>query len=678
MTRVMIALEEAAPKDITIVATAAEADVVVLHVISPGEMPIDGKRYVVVQYCGSKETANPQYQDLWRNALFVWSYYKNLAGELPASTRFMFAPLGIDSAFFRVARPSSREMEIVTTGTSTGPYAEAIEEVAWAVEELHKSMIHIGPSALEGWTPGRAYPHCWKTQENISDATMALFYRNAKRVSGLRHIEGFELPALEGLVCGARPIVFDRPDMRQWYDGIAEFVPELNGDELTKYLLSHLAKDPIAVTKEEIEHVRKRFNWTPIAAEFWQNLQDATHTATVSVGNYKRRLLWIGDAVASTGFARATHKICDVLKESFDVSILGLNYHGDPHPYSYPIYPCFSGGDMMGYGRVKALIEHIGPSVIVVMNDPWNMQEYLKRIGNVPTIGYVAVDGQHCKGTELNGLAHAIFWTHFAQGEANLGGYTGPSSVVPLGVDLDVYFPQERAVMRERMQLPKILAHRGLSPNTFVVGVVGRNQWRKRLDLTIEYFAEWIHNGHIDDAVLWIHSAPTGDDAWDLTDLAGYYHVAERVIIPTIPRTLYGVDESTMARVYSLFDVLMSTTLGEGFGLPMFEAMACGVPVIAPDWSALGDLCRDAALLVPCTSTAAHPNQTNTIGGIADRRKMIIALDTMKDSRDVRHNYADRGLDRVREDRFRWETIGRQFTEIVESTLAQREVAVAI
>lgn len=383
----------------------------------------------------------------------------------------------------------------------------------------------------------------------------------------------------------------------------------------------------------------------------------------------KRRLLVCGDYGVSSGFGRALTHICESLSPEFDVHILGINFQGDSRQpdgsaWPYPVYHCPSGGDAFGLGRMKNVIETVGPALILVQQDPWNFQSYLELVKNVPMLGAVAVDGKCCRGTKLNGLAHAIFWTEFGRKEANLGGYTGDSTVIPLGVDLDIYQPYSRKETHERMSIPRVLQMRGLPPDTFIVGSVGRNQARKRLDLTIEYFAEWVHSKNIKDAALWLHLAPTGDDAFDLTLLGKYYGVSDRIMIPQIAFR-HGVSEDTMAYVYNIFDVLLSTSQGEGWSLPTQEAMACGTPCIVPAWAALGDWAKDASLQVRCSSTiCTPPRDITTIGGIADKQETIEALDAMYRDKTLRRLYSKRGVDCVHQTQYRWENIGAEYLRV--------------
>lgn len=390
----------------------------------------------------------------------------------------------------------------------------------------------------------------------------------------------------------------------------------------------------------------------------------------------KRRLLWIGDAGVSTGFARCTHEILPAVREHFDVHVLALGYDGDPHPAQgqFPIYRAASGGDGLGIARTAELIAKIGPAVCVIQNDPWNFPHYLARTGTTPVVGIVAVDGKNCRGTQLNGLQHAIFWTRFGEEQARLGGYSGESTVVPLGVDLAIYRPLDKAAVREKMNMPNILKQRGLPEDTFIVGVVGRNQQRKRLDLTLEYFSHWINEFDVPDAALWIQQAPTGERAYDLEQLARYYKIIDRMILTATSKDQQGVPEEVLVRVYNVFDAMVTTTQGEGWGLPQMEGMACGIPQVVPRWAALEEWAT-AAARVACSTTAATPAGVNVIGGIADRADFCAALDRIYRSKELRSKMTAEGLGLVRRQEYRWPEIGTATSDAIRRALNSTPVA---
>lgn len=58
------------------------------------------------------------------------------------------------------------------------------------------------------------------------------------------------------------------------------------------------------------------------------------------------------------------------------------------------------------------------------------------------------------------------------------------------------------------------------------------------------------------------------------------------------------VDDADLPALYAAADVFASTTLYEGFGIPIVEAMACGVPVVCSNNSSLPEAAGDAALQV--------------------------------------------------------------------------------
>jgi glycosyltransferase involved in cell wall biosynthesis len=380
------------------------------------------------------------------------------------------------------------------------------------------------------------------------------------------------------------------------------------------------------------------------------------------------RVLWLGDANCSSGFARCTHAVCDELHEAgWDVNVLGVNHYGDSHDYPYPIYSCYhpldKGRDTFGVSRLPHLTYNLKPDLVVLLTDPWNVPIYLEELDGLPddferppVVAWLAVDAMNQNAEPLNALDHVVVWTKFAADELRAGGYEGQTSVVPLGVDLDVYHPRDRATSRD------IVMPKGIPKHAFIAGVVGRNQPRKRLDLTLAYFAEWGEK----DAWLYLHVAPTGDHGFNLLSLIKYYGLGGRVILSQ-PHVGRGIANDQMPWVYSALNVYWSTTQGEGWGLPTLEAMACGVPCAVPDFAGLGDWTGDAALKVPCTGSAINAPlnaQAYTVGRVPDEKGMVWALNSLHKDGALREKYANRGL--ALAETLSWQRTGELFRAVVE------------
>lgn len=75
--------------------------------------------------------------------------------------------------------------------------------------------------------------------------------------------------------------------------------------------------------------------------------------------------------------------------------------------------------------------------------------------------------------------------------------------------------------------------------------------------------------------------------------------VRERLQDPRIAahvRSLGFVPDEEMPGMYAACQALIFPSLGEGFGLPVIEAMACGTPVLSSNASSLPEVAGDAAL----------------------------------------------------------------------------------
>jgi len=421
------------------------------------------------------------------------------------------------------------------------------------------------------------------------------------------------------------------------------------------------------------------------------------------------KVLFIGDSpTVSTGFSRCTRVACDALHSAgHDVTVLGMAYYGDPHSFPYKIWPCYAPLDRAksygGEARLPSMIARIKPDVIVILQDPWNLPTYFECLDSVaeecktrgiefnipPVVGWLAVDSKNQKGEQLERLSHVMVWTEFAREEfaKSIATYSGPLDlhrliylgidVVPLGVDTSLFYPRDKKQSRielgfDQLQIPL---------DSFIVGVVGRNQARKRLELTLDYFASWIHSYNVNDAFLYLHVAPTGDASCDLKSLVKYFGLSGRVIVHT-PDAGIGDEDSRMPFVYSAMDVYMTQSQGEGFGLPALEAMACGVDCVLPDHSAFntqsGWVKKNCAYRVPCSGvalTAPQGRNPYTVGAVADKEETVKCLSFIYQQRNALYPSMPNQDALILAETLSWENTGRLFVESLEGFMARAKRA---
>ncbi len=373
------------------------------------------------------------------------------------------------------------------------------------------------------------------------------------------------------------------------------------------------------------------------------------------------RLLWIGDALVPTGFATVTHAVLNHLQHDWEIVVSGVNYDGGDHDLPYRVMPARQGGDMWGMNRFQDLCTEFDPAAVVINNDWWNVAQFAKLApAGVPVIGYMPVDGGNLDPTameELNKLHAAVWYTGFGHREACAAGFTGRRQIIPHGIDTKMFQPTDRHAARRFLELK-------VPSNAFIVGNVNRNQPRKRLDLTIQIFSAWIKQHRIPNAQLLLHCAQK-DVGWDLRKVAAYYGVADRLILTGAEDMRDMQEAGRMKFIYNSLDVQMTTTLGEGWRLTTMEGMACGIPQIVPDSSALGEWARPA-VKIACSRTLINP-EINTTGALVDEAAFVAALQSLYQSRAARSRLATQGLAHVRSESFRWENVSRQFHALLAS-----------
>lgn len=153
---------------------------------------------------------------------------------------------------------------------------------------------------------------------------------------------------------------------------------------------------------------------------------------------------------------------------------------------------------------------------------------------------------------------------------------------IPHGVDSKAFYPLEKS---EKEELRKKWGF----TDKFVVGVVARNQPRKNLDRTIKTFR--LVADKIPNAVLFLHLDPNdpAQPMFKIHSLITKYNLENRVVYSGM-NAFNGFPQTEMNNVYNLMDCFFLSTSGEGFGIPIIEAMSCEVPVIATNYTTTPEL----------------------------------------------------------------------------------------
>lgn len=161
---------------------------------------------------------------------------------------------------------------------------------------------------------------------------------------------------------------------------------------------------------------------------------------------------------------------------------------------------------------------------------------------------------------------------------------------IPHAVDTTLFRPQPeiRDAVRDELEIPR---------EAFLVGMVAANVGgvdRKSFDESLLAFARFAREH--DDVWMYAHTQSNkgggGRGGLDLELVATTYQVPPgRLRFPHPETFQVGLPAAAVAYIYQAFDVLLNPSKGEGFGVPIIEAQASGVPVIVSNHSAMPELC---------------------------------------------------------------------------------------
>lgn len=108
------------------------------------------------------------------------------------------------------------------------------------------------------------------------------------------------------------------------------------------------------------------------------------------------------------------------------------------------------------------------------------------------------------------------------------------------------------------------------------------------------------------------------------------------------------IDDKEFVRVYQNAELFVWLSEYEGFGLPVLEAMACGVPVLTTKMTSLGEVIGDYPLWV---------NNPNNVKEITEKMEKALL------NKELREKMIKKGLERAKQ--FSWQKTGKETLKII-------------
>ena len=382
------------------------------------------------------------------------------------------------------------------------------------------------------------------------------------------------------------------------------------------------------------------------------------------------RILWISDAGSHGGFANVTHSIGERLVRDYghDIHVLAVNYRGDHWPTNLKLYPATLDDpkDTMGMTRYVKMLAQVMPEAIVFVNDPkvvlnslmanpFDPERVLWRgmkmpdgaVYRPPILAYLAIDGYNSPRSWdfLVDRVQRIAMSHFGQ-------QTMPEApVVWHGVDTSVFYPRDKREAKRAL---------GFDPDGFLVLRVDKNTWRK------DYPASWkalrpALRAHPDIAVHF-HCRRNASDGYDLEGVRwNDEDIRERVTHTADLGLTVGVGEDQLATLYSAADLFLSTSWGEGFGLTLLEAMACGTPALAQDCSSITEVVGPGGILVKPKGRMHVPMGQEQC--IPDVDKFAYWIEHLYNARAMREKLGQAAVEHAAQ--FSWDVAASRFNDLL-------------
>lgn len=333
-------------------------------------------------------------------------------------------------------------------------------------------------------------------------------------------------------------------------------------------------------------------------------------------------LAFTDDPSGATGYSiQARNILTRFHKQGFQIACIAINkidesplrpFDDDRMPFK-TFRANIDSTDPEGRNLLMKVFGKLAPNVLFVMGDIWSFRGWFAQWLEsnqfwrpFKTIGYYSCEYPlNDEDLEILSLTdYPVCHSKWGLGFENGAGY----DVIKNKVRRLIYIPDtvDSKVFRWSSEDQRITdrASIGMKPEHFIICNVNRNSSRKDIGTTISVFRRV--KKEIPNARLYLHTVALDEfivgerinliEKCKLEGLSWGNSFEQDVCFPLNFTPHYGYPEDLLCRIYNACDLMISTSLSEGFGVTPLEAMFCGRPVLIPGHTGFSNICETVGL----------------------------------------------------------------------------------
>jgi len=361
----------------------------------------------------------------------------------------------------------------------------------------------------------------------------------------------------------------------------------------------------------------------------------------------RKRILLVGPSpYLATAYGNIARFLGNTLGTEYEVLAYAEAYIGNASRFGNFVVLSrptdLMGRTVPGHIQLRQCILRYKPDLILTIGDLMVLKTWIEQESRTKLLAYFPVDGYPFRPIEIQiakCLTYRVVPSRFGV-EVLEKFHNIEATYIPHHIDR-VFKPMNKRKCREIFGSP---VNR---KNIFIFGFCGANTRRKQIPRLLEAFASEFRKD--DSTILWLNCSKYDSTGWNLPGIIETLKLQDQVFF-TPWMDYFSPTPRDLNIIYNCWDAHVLPTSGEGFGMPLAESMACGIPQIATNYSACPEVIGDGGLLAKVQ--ALYLDNFGSYKALVDINDLAKQMRKIRDNPTLRRKLSRNAIRKAKEYRY--------------------------